>query len=184
MQELFQQIVNGISWGSIYSLIALGYTMVYGILRFVNFAHGDVYMVGAFFGFYAAGWLGASSGAGFPVIKVVAVFAVAMIGAALLGIVLEQAAYKPVRRSPKLTAPSPRSASHCSWKRRHPGLRRGPGSFRPSFPIPRFICWRGSHSEHAARDLGFRGVDARAQLRLPTNSVARCTVSFSRDAAT
>lgn len=104
MQELFQQIVNGISWGSIYSLIALGYTMVYGILRFVNFAHGDVYMVGAFFGFYAAGWLGASSGAGFPVIKVVAVFAVAMIGAALLGIVLEQAAYKPVRRSPKLTA--------------------------------------------------------------------------------
>lgn len=48
MQELFQQLANGIAWGSIYALIALGYTMVYGILRLINFAHGDVYMVGAF----------------------------------------------------------------------------------------------------------------------------------------
>ena len=50
--ELLQQIINGLSQGSIYALIALGYTMVFGVLRFINFAHGDVYMLGAFVGFY------------------------------------------------------------------------------------------------------------------------------------
>ena len=50
MTEFLQQLVNGITWGSVYALIALGYTMVYGILRLINFAHGDVYMLGAFFG--------------------------------------------------------------------------------------------------------------------------------------
>lgn len=103
MQEILQQLVNGIAWGSIYSLIALGYTMVYGILRFVNFAHGDVYMVGAFLGFYAAGWIGAKESSVGP-LGVVFVFAVAMIGAALLGVILERLAYKPVRTQPRLTA--------------------------------------------------------------------------------
>ena len=51
--ELIQQLVNGISLGSIYALIALGYTMVYGIVKLINFAHGDVFMVGSFVGFYA-----------------------------------------------------------------------------------------------------------------------------------
>jgi len=50
--EFLQQVVNGIAWGSLYALIALGYTMVYGVLRFINFAHGDVYMVGAMVAFY------------------------------------------------------------------------------------------------------------------------------------
>ena len=59
MQELFQQLANGIAWGSIYALIALGYTMVYGILRLINFAHGDVYMVGAFAAYYIASATGA-----------------------------------------------------------------------------------------------------------------------------
>ncbi len=54
MQEFLQQLVNGISWGSIYALIALGYTMVYGVLRLINFAHGDVFMLGAFAGYYLA----------------------------------------------------------------------------------------------------------------------------------
>ena len=53
MVEFFQQMINGISLGSIYALIALGYTMVYGIIRLINFAHGDIYMVGAFIGFFA-----------------------------------------------------------------------------------------------------------------------------------
>src|SRR6185295_3883582 len=57
MQEFFQQLVNGITWGSVYALIALGYTMVYGILRLINFAHGDIYMLGAFFGYFASRWL-------------------------------------------------------------------------------------------------------------------------------
>src|SRR5436309_9995805 len=52
--EFFQQLINGLALGSIYALIALGYTMVYGVLRFINFAHGDVFMVGAFMGFYLA----------------------------------------------------------------------------------------------------------------------------------
>ena len=50
MSEFLQQLVNGVSWGSVYALIALGYTMVYGILRLINFAHGDMYMLGAFIG--------------------------------------------------------------------------------------------------------------------------------------
>src|SRR4029079_5476116 len=58
VQEFFQQLANGIAWGSIYALIALGYTMVYGILRLINFAHGDVYMVGAFAAYFLARALG------------------------------------------------------------------------------------------------------------------------------
>ena len=59
MSTFLQQLINGISLGAIYSLIALGYTMVYGVLKLINFAHGDVYMVGAFMGFYLANGLGA-----------------------------------------------------------------------------------------------------------------------------
>ena len=55
--EWLQQLINGISLGSIYALIALGYTMVYGIIKLINFAHGEVFMIGAFIGFYSiAGW--------------------------------------------------------------------------------------------------------------------------------
>ena len=61
MSEFLQQLVNGVTWGSVYALIALGYTMVYGILRLINFAHGDVYMLGAFFAYFAARFLGAST---------------------------------------------------------------------------------------------------------------------------
>ncbi|MDI6808132.1 MAG: branched-chain amino acid ABC transporter permease [Candidatus Eisenbacteria bacterium] len=99
MQEFLQQLVNGITWGSIYALIALGYTMVYGILRLINFAHGDVYMVGAFAGYYAARWLRDSS----PLTAVI-VLLFAMASCTVLGIVIERGAYKPVRRSPRLTA--------------------------------------------------------------------------------
>jgi len=102
VQEFLQQIVNGVSWGSIYALIALGYTMVYGILRFVNFAHGDIYMVGAFLGFYAAGWLSGQGVTGLPLVLLV--FVSSMLGSALLGVALEQTAYRPVRSQPKLTA--------------------------------------------------------------------------------
>ena len=58
MEQFLQQLLNGIAWGSIYALIALGYTMVYGVLKLINFAHGDVYMVGAMTGYYAAHALG------------------------------------------------------------------------------------------------------------------------------
>ncbi|HEX3068525.1 MAG TPA: branched-chain amino acid ABC transporter permease, partial [Thermoanaerobaculia bacterium] len=58
MQEILQNLLNGIAVGAIYALIALGYTMVYGILKLINFAHGDVFMLGAFVGFYAGGFAG------------------------------------------------------------------------------------------------------------------------------
>ncbi len=58
MELLIQQLVNGIALGSIYALVALGYTMVYGTIKLINFAHGDVYMMGAFVGFYAMNGLG------------------------------------------------------------------------------------------------------------------------------
>ena len=64
MTEFLQQLINGISLGAIYALIALGYTMVYGVLRFINFAHSDVFMIGAYAGYYLAPKLGAGSLAG------------------------------------------------------------------------------------------------------------------------
>jgi branched-chain amino acid transport system permease protein len=101
MNELLQQIVNGIAWGSLYALIALGYTMVYGVLRLINFAHGDVYMIGAMVAFYAArAWLApgeASLGAFF------ALLALSMAVCGALGFTIERLAYRPLRRAPKLT---------------------------------------------------------------------------------
>jgi len=102
VSEFLQQLVNGLTSGSVYALIALGYTMVYGILRLINFAHGDVYMLGAFFGLYAARALRAGEDPN-PA-KALAVLLIAMLGCGLVGIVIERCAYKPVRRSPRLSA--------------------------------------------------------------------------------
>jgi len=105
--QLLQQLINGLSLGSIYALIALGYTMVYGILKLINFAHGEVFMVGAYTGFYAAGALGvAGFEAGnqpFPLYLAVLVLLIAMAAAALLGVMIEFLAYRPVRSAPRLT---------------------------------------------------------------------------------
>jgi branched-chain amino acid transport system permease protein len=103
VQELFQQLANGIAWGSIYALIALGYTMVYGILRLINFAHGDVYMVGAFAAYYLALATGAG-GAGASLPLALLVLLGSMIVCALLGMLIEFLAYRPVRRSSRITA--------------------------------------------------------------------------------
>ena len=102
MSELLQQIINGISLGSIYALIALGYTMVYGVLRFINFAHGDVFMVGAFVGYYAAPHIVPLTGGNLflagPLIMLLS-----MIVCSALGVITEKLAYKPLRSRPKLT---------------------------------------------------------------------------------
>ncbi|OFV97865.1 MAG: hypothetical protein A3F68_01820 [Acidobacteria bacterium RIFCSPLOWO2_12_FULL_54_10] len=97
MDTFLQQIINGISQGSAYALIALGYTMVYGVLRLINFAHGDVYMFGAFMGYYIANspWIKALGGTGF--ISVVVVMTGAMALSAGLGILIERFAYRPAR---------------------------------------------------------------------------------------
>ena len=102
MSEFLQQLVNGVTWGSVYALIALGYTMVYGILRLINFAHGDVYMLGAFFAFFAARAMGAAVHP--SPLKAVGVMLMAMGACGLVGAVIERAAYKPVRKSSRLSA--------------------------------------------------------------------------------
>jgi branched-chain amino acid transport system permease protein len=95
-------LINGLAFGSILALIALGYTMVYGILRFINFAHGDIFMLGAFAGFYLAPKIATflptpSIAAG------VVVMGLAMVICAALGVVIEKLAYRPLRRRPRLT---------------------------------------------------------------------------------
>lgn len=89
-----KQVINGVQVGSIYALVALGYTMVYGIVKLLNFAHGDFIMVGAYISLFAM------TGAGMP-IWLAAIIAVA--GCALLGVLTEKIAYKPLRNSPKLS---------------------------------------------------------------------------------
>jgi branched-chain amino acid transport system permease protein len=97
LSEFPQQLINGLSLGSIYALIALGYTMVYGVLRFINFAHSDVFMVGAFIGYYLSPHLPQESLGGGSVVLLAA-----MAGCAVLGIIIERLAYRPLRNHSKL----------------------------------------------------------------------------------
>ena len=91
--EVFQQFINGLSLGSIYALIALGYTMVYGIIQLINFAHGDVLMVGAY-----VGWFGMTG----LHMNVFAALATSMVVCSLLGMIIERVAYKPLRNSSRI----------------------------------------------------------------------------------
>jgi branched-chain amino acid transport system permease protein len=102
MSEFLQQLVNGITWGSVYALIALGYTMVYGILRLINFAHGDVYMLGAFFAYFVARWMAAAVNPSPG--KALLVLLASMVGCGIVGFLIERFAYKPVRKSSRLAA--------------------------------------------------------------------------------
>src|SRR5690242_17321088 len=99
----FQLTVNGIILGSVYALIALGYSMVYGILKLLNFAHGDVYMIGAFIGFGVLTLLGGPLNPAIPVaLLVLCMFVVAMLGSGLLGLAIERFAYRPLRDAPRI----------------------------------------------------------------------------------
>lgn len=91
--QLIQQMINGVSLGSIYALIALGYTMVYGIIRLINFAHGDIYMLGAYVGYFATSVLKMSF---------LPALILAMVVAAVIGVAIERTAYKPLRHAPKI----------------------------------------------------------------------------------
>ncbi|TFH63667.1 branched-chain amino acid ABC transporter permease [Peribacillus frigoritolerans] len=93
--ELIQQLVNGISLGSIYALIALGYTMVYGIVKLINFAHGDVFMVGSFVGFYAITVMDLSF---------IPALLISMATCAIFGVLIERIAYKPLRNATRIAA--------------------------------------------------------------------------------
>lgn len=93
--EWVQQLINGISLGSIYALIALGYTMVYGIIKLINFAHGDVFMVGSFIGFYSITVFGLGF---FPALII------SMTACALFGVLIERIAYKRLRNATRIAA--------------------------------------------------------------------------------
>ena len=100
MAEFIQQLINGLSLGSIYALIALGYTMVYGILKFINFAHGEIFMLGAFSGLYLARAFGVDS-PDIPMALVILILT--MVITSIIGVLTEKPAYKPLRNSSKLT---------------------------------------------------------------------------------
>ena len=120
---MLQQLVNGLILGSVYALLALGYTMVYGIIKLINFAHGDIYMVGAFMGYFLLNsWK----------VNFFVALLLAMVGTAILGVVIEYLAYRPLRHSTRI----------CSFDHSHRGfllariwdglLRRGQYPFLPA----------------------------------------------------
>ena len=95
LEQFLQQLANGLILGSVYALLALGYTMVYGIIKLINFAHGDIYMIGAFMGYYLINTLH---------LNFLVALILSMVGTAILGVVIEFLAYRPWRNSTRIAA--------------------------------------------------------------------------------
>lgn len=108
MNFILQNVVNALQWGSFYALIALGYSMVYGVLMLFNFAHGDIFMAGSYFGFFiATGLIGLAVAGILPLpswVLFVLVLILTMIATALLGMIVERVAYRPLRNAPRASA--------------------------------------------------------------------------------
>jgi branched-chain amino acid transport system permease protein len=103
MKFFIQELVNGVTTGSLYALVALGYTMVYGILKLLNFANGDLYMVGAFVGYFVIQWFGGPMALTIPVpLLLVIMFVLAGGGCGALGVAIERFAYRPLRDAPRI----------------------------------------------------------------------------------
>src|SRR4029077_11463967 len=103
VDTFLQLTVDALTLGSVYALIALGYTLVYGVLKLLNFAHGDVFMVGSFIGFGMLQLLGGTANPAVPVwLLLVLITAAAMAGCAVLGVVIERFAYRPLRDAPRI----------------------------------------------------------------------------------
>jgi branched-chain amino acid transport system permease protein len=101
--KLVQLLVNGVTLGSVYALVALGFSLVYGILKLLNLAHGDVLMVGAFIGWGVIGWLGGAQDPNVAVwLLIVLMILAAMGGCGVLGVAIERFAYRPLRRAPRI----------------------------------------------------------------------------------
>jgi branched-chain amino acid transport system permease protein len=103
MSFFFQELVNGITTGALYSLVALGFSMVYGVLKLLNFAHGDLYMIGAYIGFFVIQWFGGASHLTIAVpllLVIMFVLAAGLVGA--LGVAIERFAYRPLRNAPRI----------------------------------------------------------------------------------
>ena len=134
MSEFLQQLLNGLSLGAIYALIALGYTMVYGVLRFINFAHSEVFMVGAFIGYYLGKLVPEGTLWGGLL-----VLAGAMIGCAILGILVERIVYRPLRGGPTINVLI--TAIGVSLLLQYTGqivFGAAPRTFPPIFPAANF----------------------------------------------
>ena len=103
MQIFIQTLVTGIVTGCLYALIALGYSMVYGVLKLLNFAHGDLYMVGAYIGYFSIQWFGGASSLVIPVwLLLIFMLVVAGLGVGALGVAIERFAYRPLRNAPRI----------------------------------------------------------------------------------
>jgi len=101
--ELLQHLINGLTLGAIYSLIALGYTMVYGILKFINFAHGEILMIGAYAAYLFYSFLYDPTQSSLFIMAIfIGALLIAMFASATLGIIIERFAYKPLRKAPRL----------------------------------------------------------------------------------
>ena len=103
MTFFFQELVNGITTGALYALVALGFSMVYGVLKLLNFAHGDLYMVGAYIGFFVIRWFGGPTDVDIPVwllVTIMFVLAAGLVGC--LGVAIERFAYRPLRNAPRI----------------------------------------------------------------------------------
>src|SRR5437763_1851858 len=103
MHKFVQELVNGLTTGSLYALIALGYSMVYGILKLLNFAHGDIFMVGAFIGYGLLTVLGGPDAIAINIVLLLLLmFICAMLGGGLLGVMIERFAYRRLRNAPRI----------------------------------------------------------------------------------
>jgi branched-chain amino acid transport system permease protein len=103
MSFFFQELVNGVTTGALYALVALGFSMVYGVLKLLNFAHGDLYMVGAYIGFFVIQWFGGAAHVNIPVpLLLVIMFVVAALLVGGLGVAMERFAYRPLRDAPRI----------------------------------------------------------------------------------
>src|SRR5258708_14095985 len=103
MAFFFQELVNGITTGALYALVALGFSMVYGVLRLLNFAHGDLYVMGAYIGYFVIQWFGGPKALTIPVpllLVIMFVLAAGLVGG--LGVAIERFAYRPLRDAPRI----------------------------------------------------------------------------------
>src|SRR6516165_807669 len=103
MTKFITELVNGLTQGGLYALVALGYSMVYGVLKLLNFAHGDLYMIGAFVGYFVLQWFGGPTALVAPVpIVLLCMFLVSSVGVGGLGVAIERFAYRPLRDAPRI----------------------------------------------------------------------------------
>jgi branched-chain amino acid transport system permease protein len=100
VNEFIQHTINGLALGSIYALIALGYTMVFGVLQLINFAHGDIFMMGSFVGLYFIRFV--IPNAEPSIFTAIMVLLAAMVGSAIIGVIIEKFAYRPLRKAPRI----------------------------------------------------------------------------------